>query len=82
MQAPPLLFAGELPTPWIDELRLGGAASASGGGQSAYAHFEALFAAPRPVATYDPKLAWLLTPRAFAGATISMVIIIKLVLEK
>jgi lipid A 3-O-deacylase len=72
LQAPGLLFAAETFSPWVSELRLGGAASASGGGQSGYAYLEALFAPLPPVATYDPTLSWLLTPRPFVGAAISM----------
>ena len=72
LSAPRLALAAEGSSFWIDELRVGGAIAANSGATSAFAHVEALFAPLPQVATYDPTIAWLMTPRPLVGATLSL----------
>jgi opacity protein-like surface antigen len=57
---------------WLDELRVGGAASVNDHPISGYAQFEALFSPLPAVATYDQNMSWLFSPRPLVGASISL----------
>jgi opacity protein-like surface antigen len=60
------VFAANLPSPWVDEVRVGGTSSAD-------VQLEALFSPLLPVAkAYDQNWAWLFSPRPFIGASISL----------